>query len=93
MTNEVVTKEPHLERRNVSLAAAKARLSELTERAEHGEEFVITKRGKPVAVLSRIDAPRRPLDVALARDLTRRLPKQPESSSELVRRMRDEERY
>ena len=30
---------------------AKNKLSELLERAEHGEEIVITRRGKPVAKL------------------------------------------
>lgn len=82
-----------MERRTVGLAEAKAHLSELTDRAEQGEEIVITKRGRPVAVLSRIRAPRRPLDLDAARALVRRLPRQPESASELVRRLRDEERY
>ncbi|MDZ7801800.1 MAG: type II toxin-antitoxin system Phd/YefM family antitoxin [Trueperaceae bacterium] len=82
-----------MDRQTIGLAEAKARLSELTERAEHGEEIVITKRGRPVAVLTPVRTTRRPLDVAAARALVRRLPHQPESSSELVRRMRDEERY
>jgi prevent-host-death family protein len=82
-----------MDRLTISLAHAKARLSELTDRAEHGEEIVITKRGKPVAVLSPLREPRRPLDLTAARTLVQTLPDQPESSSELVRRMRDEERY
>lgn len=82
-----------MDRRTISLAEAKARLSELTDLAEHGEEIVITKRGRPVAVLSRIQQPRRPLDLSAARDLVRGLPAQGESSADFVRRMRDEERY
>lgn len=82
-----------MERRTVGLAEAKAHLSELTDRAAHGEEIVITKRGRPVAVLSQVRAPRRPLDLEAARALVARLPRQPEPASELVRRLRDEERY
>lgn len=82
-----------MERRTVGLAEAKAHLSELTDRAAHGEEIVITKRGRAVAVLSQVRAPRRPLDLDAARALVRRLPRQPEPAGELVRRLRDEERY
>ena len=35
----------------VSAAEAKAHLSELLDRVERGEEIVITRRGRPVAVL------------------------------------------
>ena len=34
---------------NVSIAEAKARLAELLRRVERGEEFTITRHGKPVA--------------------------------------------
>ncbi len=34
---------------------AKNKLSELLERAEHGEEIVITRRGRPVAKLVPLD--------------------------------------
>ncbi len=37
---------------NVSVADAKARLSEILDRVEAGEEVVITRRGKPVARLT-----------------------------------------
>lgn len=80
-------------RHSTRLADAKAHLSELTDRAERGEEFVITKHGRPVALLAPLRRPKRPLDVEAARELTRRLPAQPESAAETVRRMRDEERY
>ena len=82
-----------MERRTINLAEAKARLSELADDAELGDEIVITKRGRPVAILSGWKAPLRPLDVDAARDLVRGLPRQPESAGAFVRRMRDEDRY
>ncbi len=36
----------------VSVAEAKAKLSELLNRVEQGESFTITRRGKPVALMS-----------------------------------------
>lgn len=36
----------------VSLAQAKARLSELLDRVESGEEVIITRHGRPVASLA-----------------------------------------
>jgi prevent-host-death family protein len=46
----------------VSVHEAKAHLSELLSRVERGEEFVITRRGKPVARLTAVgDAPLREL--------------------------------
>jgi antitoxin (DNA-binding transcriptional repressor) of toxin-antitoxin stability system len=48
----------------VSLAEAKAHLSELTDKAAQGETVIITKRGKPVAQMSTPNKPRRPIDLA-----------------------------
>lgn len=80
-------------RTTTSLADAKAHLSELTDRAERGEEFIITKRGRPVAILTAVQQPKRPLNVDLARSLVERLPAQPEPAADAVRRMRDQDRY
>jgi len=80
-------------RRSVKLADAKARLSELTDQAEHGEEIVITKRGRPVAVLTPVRSAKRPIDVEATRAILATLPKQPERAADLVRRMRNEARY
>jgi prevent-host-death family protein len=41
-------------RQTVSLYEAKTKLSELVERAARGEEIVISKSGKPRAVLTRV---------------------------------------
>lgn len=79
--------------RTVSLAEAKAHLSELTELAAAGEEVLITKRGRPMARLSREAVPRRPVDARLLRELTERLPEQVEPSAEFMQRVRDDSRY
>lgn len=44
---------------NVTVAEAKNRLPKLIRAAEEGERIVITRRGKPVAQLSRAPAERR----------------------------------
>lgn len=46
----------------VSVAEAKAHLSELLSRIEAGEEVVITRRGRPVARLTAVPAPKRPVE-------------------------------
>ena len=77
----------------VNLADAKARLSELVERAASGETVQITRRGKPVAQITSIKTPRKPIDFAALRALTDSMPMQKESAGEFVRKMRDSERY
>lgn len=77
----------------VSLAEAKARLSELAELAASGEEVVITKRGKPVVRLSRPERPRQPLNLKAMRELTSRLPAQEEDSGTFMQKMREDSRY
>lgn len=70
----------------VSVADAKAKLSELLRRVEDGEEVTITRRGKPVAVMG---APRKRLP---SRDDWRRAQRLHEpSNAELLRQLRDEE--
>jgi prevent-host-death family protein len=77
----------------VTLADAKARLSELVERAAAGETVSITRRGKPVAQITAIKTPRKPIDLERLRALTVALAPQPEAAADFVRRMRDEDRY
>ena len=79
--------------KQVSLAHAKAHLSELVERAAAGEPVCITRRGKPVAQITGVATPRKPIDVAALRALTDAMPMQQESAGEFIRRMRDEDRY
>jgi len=76
----------------VSLAEAKARLSELTERAAAGEEVIITKRGRPVGRLSR-PRPLLAVDPAPLRRLTESMTRQREDSGRFLRRLREDSRY
>ncbi len=72
----------------VSLAQAKATLSELLDRVEGGEDIVITRHGRPVAHLSAISPPKQPLR-CLA-EFRAKMPPWRRPSAELLREMRDE---
>ncbi len=79
---------------NYSVPEAKNRLSELIDRALKGDAVVITRHGRPVAVLKPVAQERRvPTKVDLewlrARRVGRGIPK--EDAGALVSRMRDEE--
>jgi prevent-host-death family protein len=78
---------------DVSLADAKARLSDLVERAMHGEEVRITRRGKPVARIVPVGRERKPIDFAALKALTDSMPLQEESAGSWLRKVRDESRY
>ncbi len=78
---------------SVNLADAKARLSELVERAAAGETVRITRRGKPVAQITAVETPRERIDLSALRALTDAMPVQRESARDLVRRMREQDRY
>ncbi|HTU52717.1 MAG TPA: type II toxin-antitoxin system prevent-host-death family antitoxin [Acetobacteraceae bacterium] len=78
---------------NVSIADAKAHLSELVERAAAGETVRITRRGKPVAQIVAAEAPRKRIDITAVRAMVATMPKQKEPARKVVRRMRDEARY
>jgi prevent-host-death family protein len=77
----------------ISLADAKAHLGELVERAAAGEPVCITRRGKAVAQITAVDAPRKHIDVAVLRAMTDAMPVQPETARDFIRRMRDEDWY
>ncbi len=74
----------------VSVADAKARLSEILARIEGGGEVVITRRGQPVARLSAIKSPKKPLDFDALDSLRARQAVARTSSVQMIRRMRDE---
>ena len=78
---------------SVSIADAKAHLSELVERAAGGETVRITRRGKPVAQIVAAKAPRKRIDIAALRAMVETMPMQAEPAGEFIRRMRDEARY
>ena len=77
----------------VSLADAKARLNELIDRVEAGESIDIMRRGRSVARLVAIPRDRQPIDLAMLQALTATLAPQKSGSAELVRSMRDGDRY
>jgi antitoxin (DNA-binding transcriptional repressor) of toxin-antitoxin stability system len=70
----------------VSVAEAKAKLSELIKRVEAGEDVTITRWGTPVVVMR---APKKPLPSRA--DLRAKQPPSKISSAELIRQMRDED--
>jgi len=76
----------------ISLAEAKAHLSELIDRVEAGDSIDITRRGKAVARLTTVSTSRKRIDVTSLQKLTAAMaPQQP--AAELVRSMRDGDRY
>lgn len=77
----------------INLADAKAHLSELVDRVEAGDSIEITRRGKPVARLTSVERPRKPIDAAALRALTATLGPPPQTAADLVRSMRDGDRY
>jgi len=77
----------------ISLAEAKARLSELVDRVEAGDSIDITRRGKAFARLVALARPRKRIEAAELRSLTAKLPQQSEGAGEFVRSMRDGDRH
>jgi prevent-host-death family protein len=77
----------------VNLADAKAHLSELVDRVEAGDSIDITRRGKPVARLSAVTKPRKRVDAALLQALTATMPPEADNATNLLRAMRDGDRY
>ncbi|MGB8841768.1 MAG: type II toxin-antitoxin system prevent-host-death family antitoxin [Aliidongia sp.] len=77
----------------INLADAKAHLSELIDRVEAGDSIDITRRGKPVARLTGATNPRQRVDAAQLRALTATMPPQAVGAADLVRSMRDGDRY
>lgn len=77
----------------VKLADAKAHLSELVDRVEEGQTIAITRRGRLVAQLTGVTRPRKPVDATMLQALTAKLPPEELPAAELVRSMRDGDRY
>ena len=77
----------------INLADAKAHLSELIDRVAAGDSIDITRRGKPVARLTTVTGPRKRIDAALLRSLNAATPSTGKNAAELVRSMRDDDRY
>lgn len=78
--------------RVVSVADAKAHLSELIAAAEAGETVVITRRGEAVAELSARQPSRKPgkRDLSWLFEATAKMEYSDVDSADLIRQMRDE---
>jgi prevent-host-death family protein len=79
--------------KTVSVAEAKAHLSDLINQATDGETVTITRRGKPVAQLVPAARQIKKVDVEMLRKITEGMPMQPQSAGEFIRAMRDSDRY
>ncbi|WP_022975606.1 type II toxin-antitoxin system Phd/YefM family antitoxin [Nevskia ramosa] len=77
---------------NISVAEAKSHLSEILDRVEAGEEVVITRRGKAVARLTAEGTKKRKPLPSLA-EFRAQMPMARTPAGEVIRQMRDEERY
>lgn len=77
----------------VNLAEAKAHLSELVDRVEAGDSIEITRRGKPVARLTTAAKRCKAIDATALQSLTATMPSQSQGAADLVRSMRDGDRY
>ncbi len=77
----------------ISLADAKAHLSELVGKVEAGGSIDITRRGKGVARLTAVDPPRQPVDLTALQALTAAMAPAVQRASDLIRSMRDGDRY
>ena len=78
---------------DVTLADAKAHLSELVERAIQGETVQLTRRGKPVACITGVSRQRQPIDLKSLRALTNTMPVQAEPARSWLRSVREGSRY
>jgi prevent-host-death family protein len=79
--------------RTVSVAEAKAHLSELIAAAEAGEDVVITRRGKPIVGLVRLESVKKKVDLDWLREMTKDIPYQEQDSGSFMRGVRDTDRY
>ena len=78
---------------DVTLADAKAQLSDLVERVLRGEAVTITRRGKPVARLVGIERVPQPIDFEALRALRDSMRGQGEPAESGLRALRDSARY
>lgn len=76
-----------------TLKDAKARLSELIDRAEAGEIVTISRRGRIVAQLTASPRPRQPVDFDALRALSARLPPCEDDAGAFLQRLREAARY
>lgn len=76
----------------VTLSDAEARLSELLDRVEAGEEVMVTRHGRPVARIVSAARPNKPIKLDELAAFRATMPSLGRPSVELLREMRDDER-
>ncbi len=77
--------------RTVNVSETRENLADLLTAVEAGEEIVITRRDRPIAKLVALDKPMRPfLDRSQLRS---EIPPMKTVAAEIIRELRDEERY
>jgi prevent-host-death family protein len=76
---------------SINLADAKARFSEIVDRAEAGESIEITRRGKIAARIgpATTEQPRKPIDLEALRKFRESTPFQSVPAVDIIREMRD----
>ena len=79
--------------KTVTLANAKAHLSELTERVSQGESVIVTKHGRSVARFVAVEAQYKPIDLPALQALTAQMPLAKEEAGDFMRKARESERY
>lgn len=77
----------------IKLTDVKTHLSALIDRVEAGDTIAITRRGKVVARLTSAVMPRKRIDMNMLATLTASLLLQAPDAADLVRSMRDDERF
>lgn len=77
--------------RTVSLAEAKAHLSEILTSVEAGQEVIITRHGRAVAKVTASEQPKKPLPLERLAALRARVPARSRASSTGLRELRDAE--
>ncbi len=75
----------------ISLAQAKAHLSELLNNVESGEEVVITRHGRPVARVLPVSPVKQKIPFQRLAELRRQVSAWQDSSATLLRELRDAE--
>ncbi len=76
--------------KTVTVAEAKAHLSELLNEIERGETVTITRRGIPVAEMTAVCRPKKPLSSLV--EHRRSLPKSITPGTKVLETLRDEQR-
>jgi prevent-host-death family protein len=79
--------------KTVNIVEARAQLSKPVDAAEKGEAVCITRRGKAVAQITAVPAPKKRISAAMLRRVTEGMTFQSKSAGDFMRRIRDTDRY